>query len=88
MNRHILWIGLLVGITYTTAHGQTPFPIAEQATSYEVTGFGAAATGDRTPFWQVSKRKCRSKAEMATSLVRSITNKHGPTDGAGERAWR
>ena len=50
MNRHILWIGLLVGITYTTAHGQTPFPIAEQATSYEVTGFGAAATGGRTPF--------------------------------------
>ena len=69
MNRHILWIGLLVGITYTTAHGQTPFPIAEQATSYEVTGFGAVATGDRTPFWQVSNRQAKVPLESGNGYL-------------------
>ena len=69
MNRHILWIGLLVGITYTTAHGQTPVPIAEQATSYEVTGFGAVATGDRTPFWQVSNRQAKVPLESGNGYL-------------------
>ena len=70
MKKRIIWMSLLAGMTYTaTVFGQTQSPIAEQATSYEVTGFGSAATGDRTPFWQVSNQQAKVPLESGNGYL-------------------
>ena len=70
MKKRIIWMSLLAGMTYTAnIFGQTQSPIAEQATSYEVTGFGSAATGDRTPFWQVSNQQAKVPLESGNGYL-------------------
>ena len=70
MKKRIIWMSLLAGMTYTAnIFGQTYSPIAEQATSYEVTGFGSAATGDRTPFWQVSNQQAKVPLESGNGYL-------------------
>ena len=84
MNKRMIWIGLVAGITYATTNGQTTqFPIAEQATSYEVTGFGVAATGDRTPFWQVSNQQAKVPLESGGYLSGALYHRQAWANG-----WR